>query len=500
MIPVLTPEEMAGVDRQAPEPVDVLVGRAGAAVARRAARLLNGTYGKRVTVVAGKGNNGADGRWAAKLLAANGAQVSVFEAADLAASSALPLSDLVIDAAYGTGLERPYSPPDPGRAPVLAVDIPSGLSGLTGEVLAGGGALTAVATVTFASFKPGLLLGAGPTLAGDIGVADIGLGPLVDDTASCWLVEDRDVSSMLPRRPHEAHKWQTAVQVVAGSPGMTGAPWFLSRAALRAGAGYVRLSMPGVAPTALPPSELVHLPVPMSGWSGDVLEGLSRVKALVVGPGLSPAAASGGQPGLPGGEVGALVAAAPVPVVIDADGLNAIGTLEALAQIVARRSFPTVITPHAGELTRLAGRPPGADRIAVVREAAARSGAIVLLKGSTTVIASPPGSAGLGPTQVQAHTLPPEGASQAGGAPRSERPPAVLISSAGDARLATAGTGDVLSGVIGAFIARGVPAFEAAALGAHVHGRAAQGGFAEGLVAGDLPDLVATWLSRNLAR
>ena len=163
---------------------------------------------------------------------------------------------------------------------------------------------------------------------------------------------------MLPRRPHEAHKWQTAVQVVAGSPGMTGAPWFLSRAALRAGAGYVRLSMPGVAPTVLPPSELVHLPVPASGWSGRVLEDLSRVKALVVGPGLAPTAASGGQPGLPGGEVGALVAAAPVPVVVDADGLNAIGTLEALAQIVARRSFPTVITPHAGELTRLAGQPP----------------------------------------------------------------------------------------------------------------------------------------------
>jgi ADP-dependent NAD(P)H-hydrate dehydratase / NAD(P)H-hydrate epimerase len=500
MIPVLTPEEMAGVDRQASEPLDVLVGRAGAAVARRAAQLLNGTYGKRVTVVAGKGNNGADGRLAAKLLAANGARVNVLEAADLTPGAALPPSDLVIDAAYGTGLERPYSPPDPGRAPVLAVDIPSGLSGLTGEVLAGGGALGAVATVTFASLKPGLLLAAGPTLAGDVGVADIGLGPLVDDTASCWLIEDRDVSSMLPRRPHEAHKWQTAVQVVAGSPGMTGAPWFLSRGALRAGAGYVRLSMPGVAPTVLPPSELVHLPVPVSGWSDQVLDGLSRVKALVVGPGLGPAAASGGQPGWPGGEVGALVAAAPVPVVVDADGLNAIGTLEALAQIVARRSHPTVITPHAGELTRLAGRPPGADRIAVVREAAARSGAIVLLKGSTTVVASPPGSAGPGHTQLLAHTRPLEGGSQTQEANRPDQPPPVLISTAGDARLATAGTGDVLSGVIGAFMARGVPAFEAAAVGAHVHGRAAQGGFAEGLVAGDLPDLVATWLSRSMVR
>ena len=299
MIPVLTPAEMAGVDRQAQEPVDVLVGRAGAAVARRAARLLNGTYGKKVTVVAGKGNNGADGRLAAKLLAGNGAQVNVLEAADLSGGSALPPSDLVIDAAYGTGLERPYSPPQPGRAPVLAVDIPSGLSGLTGEVLNGGGALSAVATITFASFKPGLLLAAGPTLAGDIEVADIGLGPLVDATATCWLVEDGDVRSMLPRRPHEAHKWMTAVQVVAGSPGMTGAPWFVSRAALRAGAGYVRLSMPGVAPTVLPPSEVVHLPVPASGWHGQVLEDLSRVKALVVGPGLGPLLRQGASPGYP---------------------------------------------------------------------------------------------------------------------------------------------------------------------------------------------------------
>ena len=287
-----------------------------------------------------------------------------------------------------------------------------------------------------------------PDLAGAVELADIGLGALVDATARCWVVEDRDVSSLLPRRPHEAHKWQAAVQVVAGSPGMTGAPWFASRAALRSGAGYVRLSMPGVEPTVLPPSELVHLPVPASGWHGKVLQDLARVKALVVGPGLGPTAGAGGEPGLPGGEVGALVAAAPVPVVIDADGLNAIGTLEALKTIVARRSFPTVITPHAGELTRLAGHPPGADHIAAARDAAARSGAIVLLKGSTTVVASPPRAAG--PDGQDGHDRP-------DGPDAPEAAPAkVLLSASGDPRLATAGTGDVLSGMIGAFIARGV--------------------------------------------
>jgi NAD(P)H-hydrate epimerase len=467
MIPVLVPEEMAGVDRRAAEPVEVLIGRAGAAVAQRAARLVSGAYAKRITVLAGKGNNGADGRAAAVVLSSQGANVQVLEAADFRPGQALPSADLVIDAAYGTGLQRAYSPPSPGRSPVLAVDIPSGVSGLTGEVLEGGGALRAAATVTFASFKPGLLFGAGPGLSGEVELADIGLGDLVEAVARCWLVGDADVAGLLPRRPRDGHKWQTAVQVVAGSPGMTGAPWLVSRAALRAGAGYVRLSMPGVDPSVLPPGELVHLPVPASGWHAKVLEELSRVKALVVGPGLGPMVGPSTGPAphdLPGGEVGLLVSAADVPTVIDADGLNAIGSLEGLAAIVARRRQPTVITPHTGELTRLAGHAPGPDRLAEARDAAARSGAIVLLKGPTSVIAGPDGRA--------------------------------LLAAAGDARLATAGTGDVLSGVIGAFLARGLPAFEAAALAAHVHGRAALTGYREGLVASDLPDLVAAWLTK----
>jgi NAD(P)H-hydrate epimerase len=158
-----------------------------------------------------------------------------------------------------------------------------------------------------------------------------------------------------------------------------------------------------------------------------------------------------------------LLAGARVPAVVDADGLNAIGTLQALASITALRKDPTVITPHSGELARLAGEAPGPDRVAATRDAAAISGAIVLLKGTTTTVAHPDGR--------------------------------VLVVTAGDSRLATAGTGDVLSGVIGALMARGVPAWEAAALGAHVHGRAARSGYKEGLVAGDLPELVAAWLS-----
>jgi len=188
------------------------------------------------------------------------------------------------------------------------------------------------------------------------------------------------------------------------------------------------------------------------------------VRALVLGPGLGPVATCTGQGGaVPGGEVGSLLAGAAVPAVVDADGLNALGTLEALKELTVRRQAPTVITPHEGELTRLAGKVPGPDRLGAAREAAARSGSIVLLKGPTTVVAHPDGRA--------------------------------LLANAADARLATAGTGDVLAGMIGAFIARGVAPFEAAALAAHVHGRAARTGRAEGFVAGDLPDLVASWLS-----
>jgi NAD(P)H-hydrate epimerase len=477
VIPVVTPEEMAGVDRSAPEPVEILVARAGAAVATRAVAMLRASrrgmvYGARVVVVAGPGNNGADGRDAARRLVARGAAVTVVDAAEVAGTTLAP-SDLVVDAAFGTGLSRPYLPPVPGDAPVLAVDIPSGVSGLTGAVVGGddGGNVGADATVTFAALKPGLVLGTGPEAAGSLDVADIGLGPGVDAVARTWLITDGDVARV-PPRGHDAHKWQSAVQVVAGSPGMNGAPWLVSSAALRAGAGYVRLAIPGVAAGAagLPPGELVNVGLPAEGWDHVVLDGLERFSCLVIGPGLG--ATGRDQEGDSGADtpVGRLLAAAPVPAVVDADGLNALGSLHAVAEVMARRKGseggPLVLTPHAGEFARLAGDKPGPDRLASVRHAAAASGAIVLLKGSTTVVAHPDGR--------------------------------VLLSDAGSSRLATAGTGDVLSGVIGALVARGVEPFVAAALGAHIHGRAAGLGRGQGLVASDLPPLVSRWLSSAL--
>ena len=438
VIPILTPEEVRAADAAAPEPVEVLVSRAGAAVARAAVELLGGTYGRRVVVVAGRGNNGADGREAARRLRRRGVRVHVVDATP---SPRLPDCDLVVDAAYGTGFRGTWDAPDPGATPVLAVDIPSGVDGRTGE--AAGGALAAQATVTFAALKPGLLLGRGRELAGEVTVADIGLD--VEPFAAAHLLGDADVAAWLPARPPDAHKWRSAVWVVAGSPGMAGAATLAARGAQRAGAGYVRLSTPGGEPGAAAPVEAVGVGLSQEGWAGAVVEDLGRFSAVVVGPGLGRSAATAA-------EVRSLVERCPLPLVVDGDGLHALGERP-------RGLRPTtVLTPHDGEYARLAGAAPGPDRLAAARSLASASGAVVLLKGPTTVVARPGGE--------------------------------VVVSATGSSRLATAGTGDVLAGVIAALAAEGLAPAQAAAAAAAVHGRAADLGWPRGLVAGDLPDLL----------
>lgn len=429
---------MKALDAAAPEPVEVLVARAGGAVARAAVELLGGTYGRRVLVVAGKGNNGADGREAARRLRRLGVAVTAVPPEDPHRHGPC---DLVIDAAYGTGFRGSWRPPDFGSTPVLAVDIPSGVDGLTGEV--GGAALPARCTVTLAALKPGLVLGAGRQLAGALTLADIGLDAASGARAS--LVEDSDVAAWLPERPLEAHKWQTAVWVVAGSPGMTGAAHLAARSAQRAGAGYVRLSIPGATVGEGAPVEAVVTALPAEGWADTVLADLHRFRALVVGPGL-------GRDATTAGEVRRLVERAGVPTVVDGDGLSALG-----AHPVGLGPS-TVLTPHDGEYARLTGHLPEPDRLDAARRLAAASGAMVLLKGSTTVTARPGGE--------------------------------VLVTTTGSPRLATAGTGDVLSGILGALLSGGLDPARAAAAGAHLHGRAAGLGWPRGLVAGDLVDLI----------
>jgi NAD(P)H-hydrate epimerase len=333
---------------------------------------------------------------------------------------------------------------------VLAVDIPSGVNGLTGE--AGPGAVQADVTVTFAAVKPGHLLASGPGRAGRIELVDIGLDV---SGATIHLVEESDVRNWLPERARESHKWRSAVWVVAGSPGMTGAARLCTRAAMRAGAGMVHLGMPGVTEPD-PPMEVVGRGLPNAGWHSTVLGELGRFDALLVGPGLGRAETTGEA-------VRALVASAPVPVIVDADGLVALGARA--ASVVAGRAHPTVLTPHDGEFTALAGgTAPDADRIGAVRDLARTTGATVLLKGPTTVVAASDGR--------------------------------VLLANEGDARLATAGTGDVLSGIVAAFLAQGLDGLEAAAGAAFVHASAGNLGWRRGLLAGDLLDLLPGVLSR----
>jgi NAD(P)H-hydrate epimerase len=447
MLPVLTPAEMAAVDAAAPEPVEELIDRAGAAVAQEALQLLGGGYGKRVAVIAGSGNNGADGRSAARRLRRRGARVEVVDAA--AAPAQLPPCDLVIDAAYGTGFRGTYDPPDVGGSPVLAVDIPSGVLGTTGEAC--GSPLQATRTVTFAAHKPGLLLEPGRSLAGEVVVADIGLDV---SGASAGVVTAADVRAWVPTRAVDAHKWRAAVLVVAGSPGMTGAAHLAASAAQRAGAGMVRVGSPGVDDDRARPTEAVGLDLPGTGWAPAAIAVMDRFGAVVVGPGL-------GRHDAVREGVRVLLAGASVPAVVDGDGLWALGS--DLSAVLADRLAPTVLTPHDGEHALLTGAPPAADRLTSARELAATTGAVVLLKGPTTVVAEPSG--------------------------------AVAIIADGDARLATAGSGDVLSGIIGALLARGTKPFHAAAAGAWLHARSAILGSSEGLVAGDLPALLPVALA-----
>ncbi len=389
-----------------------------------------------------------------RFLARRGARVTVIAAAD--APAALARCDLVIDAAYGTGFRGSYDAPAvPPGVPVLSVDIASGVDADTGA--APGAPFRATDTVTFAAYKPGLLQGAGVGCSGAVQVVDIGVA-LPPSRAA--LIEDADVAAHVPPRPRQSHKWSTALGIASGSVGMEGSAILCTRGAMAAGAGMIRLGNPGN-PSAAWPTEAVRVRLDGPRWAEDFLSATEKCRAVVIGPGLGTDATTQE-------EIRTVIARAPHPLVIDADAITALGDAAAARRALAQRRDPTVLTPHDGEFARVAGAAPGDDRLAAARDLASRIGAVVLLKGPLTAVAAP-----------------------------QEGFPDVLLASAGVPALATAGTGDVLSGVIGAFLARGVPAHLAAALGAHVHGRAAARGRPEGLVAGDLPDLIAAWLSED---
>ena len=480
MIPILSPAQSAALDRESAGlgvPVEQLMESAGRSVARQTVALLGGAYGRRAVVVCGKGNNGGDGLVAARRLLAAGMGVSALLRADARADTGAAAAnlagfaesggrvhaftlegllreaaraDIVLDAMFGTGfrgeprgrfLDAIRAVNDSGR-PTVAIDIPSGVEGDTGSIR--GEAIQARLTVALSGLKPGLVFQPGASHAGRVVVADIGLAPQLV-RANLWLAEEGDVSGLLPARDPEGHKRSVGtVLVVAGSRGMAGAAALAAASAYRAGAGLVTLAVPEgilrVVQQSLKEATFLGLPETSQGTASEdgwpaLEKELESFDAVAIGPGLTTNRSTVEL-------VGRLVAESRVPMVVDADGLNAFA---GRAELLGQRKSEAVITPHAGELGRLRGMSPSevvSDRVEHARKAAAEFGCVVLLKGSRTVVARPDGEATVNPT--------------------------------GGPALATAGTGDVLTGAIAAFLSRGVEPSRAAVVAAYAHGLAGQ--------------------------
>jgi NAD(P)H-hydrate epimerase len=499
--PLYTAEEMRAVDKWAIEEQGVpsldLMERAGIGLARLTVELAN--PGLPIRIVVGKGNNGGDGLVVARLLREEGRDVDVLitgDPADLKGDARANLERLpgagpepfeaakldgsgaIVDAMLGTGFEG--EPREPVKSaieaindadcPVIACDVPSGVNATTGEVE--GHAVEADATGTFHGPKIGLHVAPGTFHSGENRTIEIGIPRGAPAPRTAGLITPR-VLELVPHRPRDGSKFKSGVVVIAGgSKGLTGAPTMVALAAQRTGAGYVQVAVPQSAEQALELRLLEAMTKGMPEQDGMhtadgaslVAEMASRAGAVVMGPGL-------GKGDGPSGFAKALAAATDKPLVIDADGLNAFadGAIDELAD----REAPTVLTPHAGELGRLLEEDSSEierHRLHYAREAATRSGCVVLLKGDDTIVARP----GDEPTAISPGATP---------------------------ALATAGTGDVLGGVIGALLSKGLSTFEAAAAGTLVHARAgiraaeAIGG-ADYVVAGDVIDHIPAAFTR----
>jgi hydroxyethylthiazole kinase-like uncharacterized protein yjeF len=467
---------------QAGTPGYTLMERAGAACAEAAERLLAG--GTRVLVIAGPGNNGGDGFVAARLLAERRLSVTVALLGDRAAlrgdaaqaaagwkgrieslSAADPgAADLVIDALFGAGLARDLDGEaraavervNAAGCPLLAVDVPSGIDGDTGQVR--GVAVQATATITFVRRKPGHLLLPGRAYCGPVEVADIRIGDaIVAAIAPQTFANAPDLwNAAFPRPSIEGHKYGRGhALVLSGDQIHTGAARLAARGALRAGAGLVTLASPSDA-LAANAAQLTAVMLRRCDGAADLSEILAdrRFNAVALGPAL----------GVGEGTRDLVLAAcaASCALVLDADALMSFeGDAAALAQAVAAGGTRAVLTPHDGEFARLFKGdaevldPP--SKVHRARRAAARTGAIVVLKGPDTVIAAPDGCA--------------------------------AINENGSPYLATAGSGDVLTGMVAGLLAQGMPGFEAACAAVWLHAEAGAR-FGPGLIATDLPEML----------
>jgi ADP-dependent NAD(P)H-hydrate dehydratase / NAD(P)H-hydrate epimerase len=423
-----------------------LMDRAATAVGVAAARLLRertgGVYGRRVAVLVGAGNNGGDALYAGAWLARQGARVSAIllspERAHQAGLDeflefgghvveALPWSELIIDGILGLGgrpglRDRAAKLAElihEAQMPVVSVDVPSGIEVDTGAVP--GPAIRATTTVTMGGLKQGLVVGAGADYAGDVRLVDLRFDL---EPPALHVLDAQDVAGMLPVPGIADDKYtRGVVGVVAGSKEFPGAAVLCTGGAVHGGAGMVRYA--GTAADVVRnkwPEVVVHDDVAASG----------RVQAWVVGPGIGTDDEAS--------ESLSRVLYSEVPVLVDADGLTLLSS-DWFDGVTRDRAYPTVLTPHDREFERLFGE-VGDDRLSAARRAAAESGASVLLKGNSTIVATPDGMA--------------------------------YANRTGTPWLGTAGSGDVLSGLIGAFLAGGVDAPLAAAAGAFVHGLAGQ--------------------------
>lgn len=434
--PLYTAEEMRAAE--AGHDIGALMQRAGAAVAEELMRRYPDA--RRIALHAGGGANGGDGRIAAEILRAQGREL-VDER-----------PEVVIDALLGTGLEgepreetaRLIEQINGSGAPVLAVDIPSGVNASTGEVA--GAAIQADITVTMHGPKVGLAVAPGRFLAGGVVVADIGL----EQAETEHRLVTPQILTEVPRRSARDNKYTAGhVLVVGGSRGMTGAASLAARAALRADAGYVTIAAPAESIPVLETLVLEAVKRPVD----DVFDAAARAQALAVGPGLGR-----------GEEAHALVrrllAELAIPAVVDADGLHQLEPAEWPA--------PRVLTPHEGELGRLLGRASSevaAHRLASVQEAAERFECVVVLKGEDSLVAVPGGG--------------------------------VLVAALGPSSLATAGTGDVLTGIVAAFLAKGMEPHRAAAAACAAQQLAAREAPQRyGLVASDVVEALPSALAR----
>ena len=458
-------------------PSGALMQRAAAGLASVCATLLGRVYGAQVVVLTGSGDNGGDALYAAAGLARRGAAVlavaagsrtheggaatlrasggRIVTSGDPAVEPAISQAALIIDGMLGIGGKGGLREPQAGlavqaarsAATVVAVDLPSGIDAGTGAV--DGPAVRADVTVTFGTWKPGLLIDPGAAHAGVAELVDIGLRPHLG-AATVAAAQAADVATMLPAPTADSDKYRRGVLgVVSGSEQFTGAAVLSVGGAIHGGAGMVRFVSARPAVDVVrqwwPETVITPLPAEPAGGGGrwqhtaaeDFLASAGRVQAWVAGPGMGT-----------GADSAALLRAVlqtDLPVLVDADGL----TILAEHRDLLPRPAPTLITPHAGELARLTGADRAdieAQRLQHARAAARQLGVTVLLKGSTTVICPPPGE-GTGPD---------------------------LVNSTGTPWLATAGTGDVLSGLAGSLLAQGLEPARAALAAAFLHGVAAR--------------------------